>query len=534
MLARKSTLIVLNSIVGGILGFVALKLIALYMGAGIYGQLAFALSLFGIIGFLGNFGFAKAHTKRVSEGRDLGDCLATYTTVTVLLAGGYIAIVLAGLTLNHLVLQSPFVSTTQETFLIVSVAQATLYLRGIGRDTFEARREAAKSEAIIFTEHVTRVPLMIIFALFYASARDKQGPIFDWLRTASPDLAGFVARYAPESLAIAVLVSAVVSTAASLLLVSRMGAWGRFRKDLVKDYGSFALPTMGASAFSTLGLYTDRAALGFFWSDAVVGRYYGIQRLLSFVTVLYKAVGAMLFPEFSDRHAAGDWEGLRSLTHRTMRYISMIAVPAAFGAWALAEPAIRILLSNDWLPATDVLIILALALPLKGIAQTLQHLLYGMDRPRVSAGISISSSATQIGISLLLIPSSIFGFPLLGLRGVGAAIATLIATGLDIALRVYAVDLHLDPGIIGRLARQWIAGGLMGASVWWLRVEFVMVDRWYELLFFVGVGAAIYFALLFVLREFDEEDWDFFMAALHPGEMATYIKEEVFGRGEEE
>jgi O-antigen/teichoic acid export membrane protein len=526
VLARKSALIVLNAVVGGALGFVALKVVALYMGAGIYGQLAYATSLVGLVMFLGNMGFTKAHAKRVSEGEDVGDCVATLTAWNGAIASIYILIVLGAFAANELFLGQDLFSTTQTTVLLVTLAEAAFFMRKVARSTFEARVEAALSESVVFFEHIVRTPIMAAGALLYASSQGREGPIFGWLRANAPGLTDIVAEYAPETLAFAVTAAAVVSMTVGFVLLLQRVKPGDFSMKMVRSYAEFGLPVFGASSFNSLQQYHDKAALGFFWSDAVAGRYFGFQRLFSFLEAVYAAVRSMLFPMISERHAEGDREGVRRLSRESLRYLSMISVPAAFGATALAEPLIRIMLSEDWLPAVEVFIALAFVYPLRGIVQTLTQIQYGSDEPKMSAGISMFGSTMNVVVGLLLIPSSVLGFQLGGLAGLGAAAGTLVALVLDAGARAYTLQFPLGRRVWLSWLRHWIAGGLMAYVVYRASLAIGEV-RWFILPALIALGGAVYFALLWVFRDFGKDDAMVFWAAVHPGEMASYVKDEV-------
>lgn len=527
MLARKSTLIVLNAFVGAVLGFVALKVVALYMGADIYGQLAYATSLVGTLTFLGNLGFTKAHTKRVSEGRDLEDCISTFAAWNAGVAAIYILIVLGGLIVNELFFDKTFVSTTVGTLLLVTLAEATFYIRRVARGTFQARVEAARAEISIFTEHAVRTPVMMLAALFYASAKGRKGPIFDFLRDTAPGVADVVGDYAPEALAFAVFASGLLSMGVGLFLLLRNFKPGKVRFDLLKSYAEFGIPVLGASSMNSLQSHADNAMLGFFWSDRATGQYHGMQRVLSFFHVVYSAVGQMFFPLVSEYHAEGDYEAMRSVLNKALRYLSMVTVPVAFGATALAEPVIRVLLSDDFVAAAPILIIMAFQIPLKGVNTTLTHLQYGTDEPKIAAGLSILNSVANIGFGLLLVPASLFGIKLGGFAGVGAAVGTLSAYVIDVVLRSWWSRDYLDPGVLGHMVRHWLAGGVMAFAVWAVQDAFLPAVRWFHLPLLVAGGGLFYVACLWLFREFKEEQFRFFWEAIHPGDMTRYVRDEL-------
>lgn len=529
MLARKTTLVFVNTILGGILGFVALKVIALYMGAGVYGQLAFAIGLLGILSFLMDLGFRRAHIKRVSEGQNLGDCIATYLGIGAGLAVVYMALVLGGLAVYLHVLDEPLVSTTLAVIVIVGLFNALEIIRKVGASTFYALKENARAEMTTFTEHLVRVPLMVLFALFYASGKGRQGPIFDGLRSLSPRLAELVATHGADFLAVAMLSAAVASAAVSVGLLHRHHPIGDFDWELARSYGVFAAPLVVGMMVSSVSTYIDKATLGFFWSDAAVGRYYGVQRILMPVNLISTSVATVLLPSFSELHSSGDHEAADLLGRTSLRYISMVTVPMAFGATVLARPAILLLLSRDFIQAAPIVGVLGFAFVVQGISVSFGQSILGSNRPKLWTSTGIVSSVVGIVMVLVLVPDSLFGIPAAGLRGLGAALGVLTAAVTNLLLQARLADVDLPPGFLYRLSTHWFAGLVMAAVVFYVHAEIFALTRWFHALGFVAFGAGVYFGVLALIGEFTRQDLDFFWAALHPGDMGRYIRDELRG-----
>lgn len=527
MLARKSTLIVANSLLGGVLGYVALKLIALYMGAGEYGQLTFATSLVGTLGFMTNLGMHKAHQKRVSEGRDPGDCLVTYGLVIAGLAGLYIAVILGGLAVNHFFIGKPIVSTTATAIILVTLAEAAVVIRRIAKNTFVARREIARKESIIAVEHVVRVPLMGLFALFYASAKGQEGSVFDFLRDVAPGLGDLVLEHGADFLALAVFAASFASMLVALYLLLRHLPRGKFKIPLFKDYVEFALPMTVIVIGDSMGEYFGKTALGFFWSDAEVGRYYGLERVVVFLGIINRAVASLLFPAFSELHTEGDYQAARELAHQSTRYISMWVVPIIFGITALSDPFIRILLSDDWLAAKSVLGILAFMKGLGAIHKPIDSAIFGFDMPKKMAQLQLYTTFQGIVLTLVLVPDSLLGFPMFGLRAEGAAIATLLSTVVGIGLKVWISPVLPRKSVIPSMLIHWLGAGLMAFSLTWFTSNVWTTVRWFQLPALIAGGAVVYFLVLAILRELKRKDIEFFWGMVHPGEMGSYIREEL-------
>ena len=77
-----------------------------------------------------------------------------------------------------------------------------------------------------------------------------------------------------------------------------------------------------------------------------------------------------------------------------------------------------------------------------------------------------------------------------------------------------------------RIILHATAAALMGVTLVYSS-RIIFIGRWYELLAIAACGFALYFALLFVLREFKKEDFDFFMDTLNIKKMYQYIRGEI-------
>lgn len=527
MLGRKTTLILLNSFVGAILGLVALKVVAQFMGVDIYGRYAFALGISGFFLFIVDLGFNRAHVKRVSEGRPAGDCLVTYGVVLLVLSAVYLGVTFGAIAAGGTLLGKRLESTTFLTLLFVITGRFLSIVRRVAGLTFRARREVARGETAGFAASATQSVAMILFALLYAGATRREGPLYDHLLASAPGVAELIARNGAELLGLAFLLSAVVATPIAFLVLRRHYEFGSFDTELFKSYLRYAAPLMVGVTMSTVALEVDKVALGFFWSETEAGLFFGVQRLLVMLTMVQIAVHALIFPTISDLHSDGDVAGVRRLTRRAVRYVSMVLVPAAFALTVLARPAINLVLSAQWLAAAPILAVLAFATLLNAIADPFSQVLFGFDRPKLGVATGMVKWTAQIGLVFLLVPDSLFGVPLPGLRGLGAAVALLVASALYLA--AVAVKAHelAGTGFILHLSSHWVAAAVMAGVVWWFHNQLFPLVRWFHVPPYVLGGAALYFGLLALMREFTRKDLDFVLAALHPGEMGRYIRSEL-------
>ena len=117
MLSRKSALIVAVNILSAFIGWIGLVVIARLWGGfapTAVGIIGFGMAFVGMFNVIADLGFSTAHVKRISEGKDLGECIGTYATIKILLIGITAALVIGGIAIWKYGLHNEFfdLSTT--------------------------------------------------------------------------------------------------------------------------------------------------------------------------------------------------------------------------------------------------------------------------------------------------------------------------------------------------------------------------------------------------------------------------------------
>jgi O-antigen/teichoic acid export membrane protein len=528
MIGRKTALIVANTIVGSVLGFAATKVMATYFSNTAVGQYFYAMALLGTLYFITDMGMGQAHIKRVSEGRNPGDCFATFAVFKVSATVAFAAIGLAGLLAYRLVLGKPLEDTTVPIFLIMLVYYCAKAVQEIGQSSFDARQEAARSQLTTLVDTIVRVSVIFVGGLLIAGIVDHVGPLAG-LDASSP-AATWIAAHPGEILALAAALGAVVAATVATVMLLRALERGRFRKDLFRDYASFALPLFLTTTVGVIATNIDTSALGFFLGAQDAGLFGLVKRAPSVLGTLGAAVGTILLPTLSAMSARGaSREELHGTLDRALRYTSIILVPICVFLAAFAGPVITLALSNNQLAGVIALQILSIWILFSVLGAIQSLLLVGTGRPGVSARIAIISSVTLIVLDLVLIPTDIrsLGLPLAGLGVVGASLATLVSAivwwlGIKIENRRL-----LGYRERSRSLRHVLCALVMVAALLAIHQWVHPLARFYDLPIYGVVGAAIYWLALVAVREFHREDFEFIKAATHPGEMLRYVRGEL-------
>lgn len=501
MIARKSALIIAIQLANGILGYIGLKFIALYMEPWEYGIVGFAYGFVALFSIFGKLGFDSAHIKRVSEGRDLSHCTATFAVTKMFLAGLMAAIVIGSLGVWKYVIGRGFESPLHEQAVYVMLAYFVLFtLAQSIITTFRARKEIAKSQLPFFAYNFVRI-ITTIFVAFYG---------FGVLALAYTYLLGEICHFILA------------------LLFFRGYPVGRPSLSLFKEYVSFAAPMAIATASWIIMTNIDKVFIQLFWGAEQVGQYFAVFNLTRFIILFATSVSMLLLPTFSEHHAKNNVGEIKRIVVLSERYLSMVVFPIIITMMALAQPIITILLSGKYIPALPVLQILPLFVLMEVLSRPYDSQIQGMNMPTIARNRVLIMMVINVVLNMLLIPRDIksLGLSLAGLGAEGAAIATVVSyvAGL-LYLRIQAWRLT---GITGspRVLFHVPAAVLAGCVVWYLHS---FIGRWYELLFAGMLSFGIYFVLLFLMKEFRKEDFDLFFDTVNPKKMLAYIKEELRG-----
>ena len=501
MIARKSALIVVTQFANGILGFVALKFISKFMQPWEYGVVGFAYGFVAIFSIFGNLGFNAAHIKRISEGKDMGNCIATYAIIKTFLTALLALAVILSIAIWRYIMHRGFESPVNEKAIYIMLSYFALAtLSSVMISTFNARKEIAKARIPYSTFILVRV-LATIFVAY-----NGLGPL---------------------ALAYAYLIGEIFRFALAFIFF-RGYPVGKPSLEYFKSYVAFARPMAIASASWLIMTNIDKVFIQLFWSATQVGEYFAVFNLSRFVILFASSLGILLLPTVSEHHARNDMPAIKKVIEQSERYLSMIVFPVVITMIFLAKPIIHMLLSDKYMPALPVLQILPLFVLFDALSRPYQSQLQGMNMPQYSRNMIFMMMSINALLNLLLIPKDIksIGVKLFGMGIKGAAVATVAAylMGL-IYIRIASWRVT---GIMGskRLLYHLFAAIVMGFTLHWLQ-DIIKIRLWYHLIFAAFIGVMIYFAVLAMLREFKREDFDFFMDALNIKKMMKYIRDEI-------
>jgi O-antigen/teichoic acid export membrane protein len=497
MIARRSLLIIISSLLTSVLSFIGLLMMTHYLGKDVYGNIAWVMATLQTLNVVSDLGFGSAHIKRLSEGQDERDCISTYFVIKVTL----IAVMVGFVVMTMFVWNDiSGVNMSSETWNLVILFLMYYVMYGISSiviDTFTAKMETTKAQLIPMIDPFIRVPLIIFISL----------------------------NHLPNDLAYAYVFAAVgVLLVAALFLKRSDFRWKK--PTLFRSYLKFALPLTIFAIAGAITYNLDKILIGYFDMPGNVAYYSSAQTLLGVLALIGTALGMLAFPSFSKLHSEGDMESIRSVAKAAERYMSMIAIPVLTLIILFPTEVSVTIFGAQFAPGGDVMRFLAIGVGLTLLNQIYTSLILGVDRPDIIAKLTLGTFVLNVTLLLLFIPNDLFGVKMLGMAYVGAAIATALT-----ALAVFLANRFIVKALTGtrgnpRLLRHILAGIIAGAVITLLGMVYPLSGL-IALVIFGVVTLAAFYGSLVLLKEFTRADFDYFLDLANPKKMLSYMGGEI-------
>jgi O-antigen/teichoic acid export membrane protein len=311
-------------------------------------------------------------------------------------------------------------------------------------------------------------------------------------------MVGFLALgWELEGVIISVLASDVLCIIIALSAALKQTGFSFPRFTELKDYLKYGLPLVPNAAILWVIHSSDRYMVGYFMTAEDVGIYTAAYTLGSIFAFLISAMGMVLFPTISKSYDDGDTAKTRTYLKYSLKYLMMLAIPAAFGVSILAIPLLRLLTTSEFTSGNTVIPFVAAGLVVFSFYQVCLYIVHLVKKTYWTVRLLSIAAALNIGLNLLLIPH-------MGI--VGAAVATLIAYGVlgiltvIVSFRYFSFDLGFS-----FLWKIVLASTVMAATLWLLNPSGLA-----GVVIAILLGIIIYSAIIFALKGFNRKELELF------------------------
>jgi len=432
--------------------------------------------------------------------------------------------------------------------LLVLTAVVLLFAPWVGRLLVPGFLEEPETYALF----VEMLRITFPYALFISLASLAGGILNTWQRFGVPALSPVLLNLAliaaavvgghwlggsVKVLAWGVLVAGILQLAFHLPALAQLGLLPRPRLDLahagVRRVMTLMVPTLFGSSVVQFNLLINTQLASLLVGGSMTWLYYS-DRLLEFPLGMFGvAIGTVILPHLSSRHASADPDGFSRGLDWGFRLCVLIGVPATLGLVLCARPLVATLFQYGEFGAEDArmsalsLVAQSLAVPAFLLVKVLAPAFYSRQDTRSPVRAAVFAVLVNVASTLLFFALLLYatdtGRQALAAAG-GSAVAALgtvrgahalLALAVAVAGWTNALQLawmlrragvyRRQPGW-GRLLLQVGAGALALAVVvlglGWLWPDWSAWAWWeraWRLAVMVGAGAAAYGALLLAL-----------------------------------
>ncbi len=317
------------------------------------------------------------------------------------------------------------------------------------------------------------------------------------------------------ALAWAVALAGVLQLLLQLPFLARRGllVWPRpgFRHPGVRRILALMGPTLFGTSVQQINLLVDTILASFLVSGSISWLYWS-DRLVEFPLGIFGvALGTVILPRLSREHGDAGDSAFSATLDWALRLVLVLIVPATVGLMALAGPMIATLFhygafaDHDVRAASFSLLTYAVGLMPFVLVKVLLPGYFARQDTRTPVRYAVVAMVVNTGFSVLAV---------LALRGTGVAHAGLaLGTALAALVNAALLALGLRRAGVYRPGRGWpwlrrrvgAAALIMLVALYWPATRLDtwlaagVLDRVTWLAATIGVGAAVYFAVLFAL-----------------------------------
>ena len=462
--------LLISQIIASVCGFIWTILMARYLGVDNYGIFGFATSLTGILAITIDFGISNHIVRHIATDYDsapkyLGNALPLKSIFSV----GTIILTLIILILMK---ADELVITVTLLFTIEMILKSYIGTLNGSFQAFEEGKYQGIGNTIL---HV----LLLIFILL----------------TIFTDL-GLI------GIAISYIIANLIALIYEYYVLKKHIIKPKFEldADFCKKITLLAIPFAVTSLLYNVYYSIDIVMLTNMVGNYPTGIYNATYKLISVLTIFYSVYTAVIFPVMS-KFFKNDEKMLLISFEKSIKYLMLIIIPLAVATVVYSTDIIHFIYGHEYDASSSVLSILIWTVCLLFISGAANTLLNASHKEVTVTKIYAMAAIFNIVLNLFMIPYLSYN---------GAAITTVLSDVLIVILQAY---------IIYRLGHRPnkklyydILKIIAGSAVLGIALYLLNLNMWVAL----PVGIIIYFAVMYLIRFFDDDD--------------KYVIREILGR----
>ena len=299
----------------------------------------------------------------------------------------------------------------------------------------------------------------------------------------------------------AVIISTILLIVIALYIIFRQTGFRVPRFSHMKSYLKWGIPLTPNAAILWIINVSDRYMVSYFLGVAAAGVYSASYAIGHYASFALAPLGIVLYPTISKTYDEGNQGETRNYLKYSLKYLMMIAIPAAFGLSILAKPLLQILTTPEFVAGSTVVPWVAFGAVLFCFYQMCVYIIHLVGKTHITVRLLGTSAALNVILNLILIPR-------MGI--IGAAIATLVAYGVLGMLTLAVTRRYLKFNLnLLFIAKSIFASVVMTLCIWSINPESIAM-----VIVSIVSGIIIYFGILLLVRSFSRQEIGFFTALI--------------------
>ena len=273
---------------------------------------------------------------------------------------------------------------------------------------------------------------------------------------------------------------------------------GNIFSSMGKEIAKYGIPAMWINVLTWAQSLSDRYLLEIFRGSYEVGIYsasYSLaEKSIFFIVSLFHLAGTPIAFTLWENHGI---EKTRDFMNKIARYYLLISVPAAVGISILAKSAIQILVESQYYAGYVIVPLVTFGAFLVGVAHRFAIIFSYYKRTDVLMLCYLGSVILNVALNILFIPK--YGY-IAAAATTFASYAFLLLSALFISRRFFTWQFPFKS-----LIKITCASAIMGIVVY-LVSNSLMISKLLNLSLSICLGGFIYLVLLFLFREFQQQE----------------------------
>lgn len=303
-----------------------------------------------------------------------------------------------------------------------------------------------------------------------------------------------------------ILLASISTTTLGFILIRRIiNPWPCpcFDIAIFQSLLKFSLPLFMASTVELILSWADSFLIGLFLDATSVGYYSVVLTIMSLIGILNRPLNTAIYPVISEAHAKKDQHGLSLILNYSIKFDFYLAIACSVGGAILAEPLIRIIFGEEFLPGVTALKIIAFGAAFQSLRVVGTKYFAGIGEPNIGMNFIIVSAAVDLLLNIILIPK--YGIT-------GAAIATSVSYFIMVILSYRYIQTKIKISL-DFIPKCFIASCFM-AIIIFITMQ-TGVNSILKLASIILIGATSYFICLYIIHGFSKEELALIKRYLH-------------------